>query len=95
MAAAQGTGYDMRSTKATAALQRLKTRSGNNRYSMVRTGDGLFYLVMNTDSGTPEKLSDPLEQEDFVKFVNSLGPQTPKKVSKLDVAFEKQLTKKK
>jgi hypothetical protein len=84
----------MRSTKATAALQRLKTRSSNSQYSMVRTADGLFYLVLNSGSGTPEKLSGPLEQDDFVKFVDSLGPQKPKKVSKLDAAFEKQLNRK-
>jgi len=31
---------------------------------------------------------------DFVKFVNSVGPQVARRVSKLDVAFEKQLNKK-
>ena len=33
--------------------------------------------------------------KEFAAFVNGLGPQTPKRVSKLDVAFEKQLVKKK
>jgi hypothetical protein len=37
----------------------------------------------------------PLELDEFVAFVNGLGPQTPRRVSKLDVAFEKQLVKKK
>jgi hypothetical protein len=32
--------------------------------------------------------------EDFVAFVNAYGPQTPKRVSKLDIEFSKQLTKK-
>jgi hypothetical protein len=31
--------------------------------------------------------------DDFVAFVNAYGPQTPKRVSKLDVEFSKQLVK--
>ncbi len=58
---------------------------------MARTGDGLFVLT-EAPGGAP--LCAPLELDPFVKFVNALGPQTPKRVSKLDVAFEKQLTKK-
>ncbi|RZA33383.1 MAG: hypothetical protein EOP92_21205, partial [Lysobacteraceae bacterium] len=33
-----------RSTRASAAVERLKRRTGNSAYSMARTGDGLFYL---------------------------------------------------
>ena len=85
----------MRSTRAASAIERLKQRSGNAHYSMVITGTGLFYLVVAGESGASEKkLSEPAELDDFVKFVNGFGPQTPKRVSKLDVAFEKQLTKK-
>jgi hypothetical protein len=82
----------MRSTRATAAIERLKRRSGNNQYAMVRTADGLFYLIQNPNPS--EKLCVPMEMDDFVKFVDGFGPQTPKRISKLDVAFEKQLTKK-
>ena len=32
-----------RSTRASAAVERLKKRTGNAAYSMARTGDGLFY----------------------------------------------------
>jgi flagellar basal body rod protein FlgF len=85
----------MRSTRASAAVDRLKRRSGNPDYSMVRSADGLFHLTMMTDSGDMERLSPSLEQDAFVEFVNAYGPQTPKKVSKLDVAFEKQLARKK
>ncbi len=81
----------MRSTKASAAVERLKRRSGNVHYSMVRTGDGLFYLAEMQESGALEKISDTLEQDDFVAYVNTLGPQQPKRISKLDQAFEKQL----
>ena len=37
---------------------------------------------------------EPLELDAFVAFVNALGPQKARRVSKLDVAFEKQLSKK-
>ncbi|MDP3842007.1 MAG: hypothetical protein Q8Q81_05340 [Oxalobacteraceae bacterium] len=84
----------MRSTKASAAVERLKARDGNKPYSMVRTGDDLFYLVLGTGAGTQEKLGQALPLDDFVKFVNSFGPQVAKRVSKLDVAFEKQLSRK-
>lgn len=83
----------MRSTKATAALERLKRRSGDGRFSMVRTAEGWFYLTRTSGSGRAEKLSDPLELDDFVAFVNKLHAEPPKKVSKFDVAFEKQLKK--
>ena len=80
-----------RSTRATSAIARLKERSGNPKYTMSRTGSGLFFLTEGP--GLPP-LCAPLELDDFVAFVNGLGPQTPKRVSKLDVAFEKQLNKK-
>ncbi|MGV8899610.1 MAG: hypothetical protein ACOH2B_10290 [Burkholderiaceae bacterium] len=84
----------MRSTRASAAIERLKARDGNKPYSMVRTGDGLFYLVLNTGLGQQEKLGQELPLDDFVQYVNSVGPQVARRVSKLDVAFEKQLIKK-
>jgi len=80
-----------RATKATAAVDRLKRRSGNNKYSMTVTGSGHFFI--SDGAGNPP-LCAPLELEDFVAFVNGLEPAAPKRVSKLDVAFEKQLTKK-
>ena len=80
-----------RSTRASSAVERLKNRSGNAGYSMGRTGDGLFFLTEKP--GTPP-LCAPLELDDFVAFVNKLGPQVARRVSKLDVAFEKQLVKK-
>jgi hypothetical protein len=82
----------LRSTRGSNAVDRLKLRSGNAGYTMSVTGDGLFFL--SEKPGAPP-LSAPLELNDFVAFVNALGPQTPRRVSKLDVAFEKQLVKKK
>ena len=80
-----------RSTRASAAVDRLKLRSGHAGYSMARTGEGLFFL--SEGPGEPP-LCEPLELDDFVAFVNKLGPQVARRVSKLDVAFEKQLVKK-
>lgn len=84
----------MRSTKASAAVERLKARSANARYSMVRRSDGMFSLMLATEAGASEPVGEPLPMEEFVQFVNSLGPQQPKRVSKLDLAFERQLVKK-
>jgi len=81
-----------RSTRASAAVERLKRRSGNAGYSMARTGDGLFFL--SERPGAPP-LCAPLELDEFVAFVDGLGPQVQKRVSKHDLAFEKQLVKKK
>ncbi|MDC8757745.1 hypothetical protein [Janthinobacterium fluminis] len=80
-----------RSTRAASAVDRLKQRSGKPGYSMARTGAGLFLL--SEGPGQPP-LCAPLELDEFVAFVNAQGPQTPRRVSKLDVAFEKQLNKK-
>jgi len=81
-----------RSTRASAAVERLKNRSGKASYSMARTGDGLFFL--SEAAGAPP-LCAPLELDEFVAFVNSLGPQEQKRVGKHDAAFEKQLIRKK
>ena len=81
-----------RSTRASTAVERLKERTGQQGYSMARTGDGLFFL--SEAPGEPP-LCEPLELDEFVAFVNKLGPQKERRMSKLDVAFEKQLVKKK
>ena len=80
-----------RSTRASSAVDRLKERTGNQGWSMARTGDGLFFL--SEKPGEPP-LCEPLELDDFVAFVKKLGPQEARRVSKYDVAFEKQLVKK-
>jgi hypothetical protein len=81
-----------RSTRASAAVDRLKRRTGHTGYSMARTGDGLFFL--SERPGEPP-LCAPLELDEFVAFVNGLGPQPEKRMTKNDIAFEKQLVKKK
>jgi hypothetical protein len=81
-----------RSTRASSAVDRLKERTGNPGYSMARTGDGLFFL---TEAPGAPPMCEPLELDAFVAFVKKLGPQEVRRVSKYDVAFEKQLVKKK
>lgn len=83
----------MRSTRASAALERLKRRSGDNRYSMVRSAAGLFHLVQKAEGGAA-RIGEPLPLDEFVRFVDAYGPQTPRRATKADLAFEKQLIKK-
>lgn len=90
----------MRSTKASAAIDRLKRRSGEPNYSMIMSRDGLFSLVLptavnNGQNAGSHRLCEPMPMDDFVAFVNAYGPQTPKRVSKLDIAFSEQLAKSK
>ena len=83
-----------RSTKASAAIERLKRRSGIEHYSMIVGSNGMFCLVLATGAGESSRLCEPMMLEEFVAFVNAYGPQTPKRVSKLDIEFSKQLAKK-
>ena len=80
-----------RATRATSAIDRLKRRSGNPKYSMAVSGNGHFFL--SDGAGNPP-LNPPMELDEFVAFVNSIAPEAPKRLSKLDIAFEKQLVKK-
>ncbi|WP_151632271.1 hypothetical protein [Noviherbaspirillum aerium] len=81
----------MRSTKASAAIARLNARDTDYRYSLGINAAGLFYLLRAAPGAKPEKVSDDLPLDEFVQFVNQTGPQKKVKVSKFDVAFEKQL----
>ena len=102
----------MRSTKASAAIDRLKRRSGNDHYSMIMSQNGLFSLVLAQAAqastlnnsiehnsidqpAKPNRLCEPMPMDEFVAFVNAYGPQTPKRVSKMDIAFSEQLAKSK
>ncbi|MSP86671.1 MAG: hypothetical protein EXR38_01050 [Methylotenera sp.] len=84
----------MRSTKASAAIDRLKRRSDNPHYSMTMNSSGFFCLVLPIGAGDSERLCEAMMLDDFVAFVNAYGPQTPKRVSKLELEFSKQLVKK-
>jgi hypothetical protein len=83
----------LRSTKASGAVERLKRRTDNTNYSLVLNGNGLFSLALRTGNGESERLCTPMDLDGFVTFVNNYGPQTPKKLSKLDIEFNKQLKK--
>lgn len=85
---------NMRSTKASAAIDRLKRRSDNPLYSMSMSSAGLFSLQLGDGLGNSTRLCEPMAMDEFVAWVNGYGPQIVKRVSKLDVAFSKQLQKK-
>lgn len=83
----------MRSTRASAAVARLNERSEGRHYLMALTGSGLFKLREHSAAGDQE-LSDALPLDDFVRLVNSMGPQKVSRVTKNDAAFAKQLVRK-
>jgi hypothetical protein len=83
----------MRSTRATAAVARLNSRSEGHHYMMVLTGTGLFKLSERID-GTDNPISEPLSLDDFVRLVDSMGPQKVVRITKSEAAFMKQLVKK-
>ncbi len=83
----------MRSTRATAAIARLNGRSEGRHYALVLLGSGLFKLRERSE-GSEKEISEALPLEDFVKLVDSLGPQKVRRMTKNDVAFAKQLLRK-
>lgn len=85
----------MRSTRAAAAVARLNRRSDGRHYVMVLTNAGLFKLRERIEGGDKQlPLSDELSLDDFVCFVDSMGPQKTVRMTKNDVAFALQLVKK-
>ena len=84
----------MRSTRASAAVERLKARSGNLRYALSCRADGLFVLLLLAADGQAETLGAPLPLDEFVRYVNAREAAKPKPVSKLDAAFRSQLRRK-
>jgi hypothetical protein len=60
---------------------------------MARTNAGLF-LLRERIEGEDKPVSDALPLDDFVRFVNALGPQEVRRVTKNDAAFARQLAKK-
>jgi len=85
----------MRSTRATAAIERLKSRSGHADYSFILSADGQFQLIDASQPSLVQKIGQPLPLDEFVAYVNAYGPQIPRRMTKSDIAFEKQLVKKK
>ena len=83
----------MRSTRATAAVARLNSRTGGLRYRMVLTGNGLFVLRQQAEEGD-KQICDAMTLDDFVRLVDSMGPKTIPRITKSEAAFMKQLVKK-
>lgn len=84
----------MRSTKATAAVERLRARTGEQLYALTLRGDGQFVLRLGAADGSATTVGGPLPLDEFVAFVDGLFPRPRKPASKLDSAFRKQLEKK-
>ena len=83
----------MRSTRASAAIARLNERCPLQHFTMVVTGEGLFKLRERIGENDTEA-SDALALDDFVRFVNAMGPQAVRRVTKSDAAFALQLIRK-
>ncbi len=83
----------MRSTRATAAVARLNERSKGQHYILAITSTGLFKLRERMEEGDQE-VSATLSLDDFVRLVNSMGPQKKIRMTKNDAAFMKQLVRK-
>ena len=83
----------VRSTRATAAVARLNSRSEGHHYTMALTGAGLFILRERID-GADKQISDVLSLDDFVRLVDSMGPKKMPRITKSEAAFIKQLVKK-
>lgn len=84
----------MRSTRAISAVEKLKERTGNSHYAAIGMSGGVFRLV-DRASGVELPLSEPLPLDAFVAFVDSLSPAKPKRIGKLDAAFEAQIKRSK
>ena len=76
----------VRTTRASAAVDRLKVRTGESGYSLIHQGDG--NLALSLDG---KRLGEPLELDAFVSFVNGLHKGPPKRVSKLEREFDQKL----
>lgn len=83
----------VRSTRATAAVARLNSRSEGHHYTMALTGAGLF-ILRERIAGSDKQLSDALSLDDFVRLVDSMEPKKMPRIMKSEAAFMKQLAKK-
>lgn len=83
----------MRSTRAAAAVARLNGRSEGRHFALVLTSSGQFKLRERIEGGDRE-LCDALALDEFVRFVDAMGPQKIVRITKNEAEFAKQLVKK-
>ncbi len=76
----------MRTTRASAAVDRLKARTGEAGYSLIHQGDG--NLALSLDG---KRIGEAQELDAFVLFVNNLHKGPPKRVSKIEREFDQKL----
>jgi len=60
---------------------------------MAITSTGLFKLRERIDGGE-KQLTEALSLDEFVRFVDAMGPQKEPRITKNEAAFAKQLVKK-
>lgn len=60
---------------------------------MIRLSSGLFKLHERVE-GSDKQLSDALPLDEFVRFVDAMGPKKVPRITKSEAAFLKQLVKK-
>ena len=60
---------------------------------MSLTGNGMFILSVDQGDGK-QRIGEALPLDEFVHFVNAQGPQAVRRMTKSDIAFEKQLVRK-
>jgi hypothetical protein len=60
---------------------------------MAITGTGQLKLSERIDGGD-KQVSEPLSLDDFIRLVDSMGPQKVARITKSEAAFIKQLVKK-
>jgi hypothetical protein len=53
--------------------------------------DGLFVLRLSSADGTSTPVGEALPMDEFVRFVNGIKAEAPKRESPLDLAFRAQL----
>lgn len=83
----------MRSTRATAAIARLNSRSEGHGYRMALTGDGRF-ILRERIAGEDRDLSEALALDEFVRVVDSMGPKIVPRITRSEAEFLKQLVRK-
>jgi hypothetical protein len=83
----------MRATRASAAVARLNERCPGQQFTLAVTGDGQLKLRERI-AGAEQDASAALALDDFVRFVNAMGPQVVRRLTKNDAAFALQLARK-
>jgi hypothetical protein len=78
----------VRTTRAASAVERLKSRSGEDGYTLIHLGDGRLALSLNG-----RRVSEPLDLDGLVQFANQIAKEPPKRVSKFEREFDEKIAR--